>query len=519
MKKVSRPTLPPLGLFCLFLNIGLTEASKSSASAPDRGAGMFHRLSREHGPDKAKYDLTDIGKLLIDIKTDGPRMSESISELNAAALEGEIIAGLDMDVAQCRKSIQEGLVSNNLTDQAISLMAQAKYVEAEQKSIASAGKNVSQSMEAAVFDYRLAASACFFRKEYRSMMDHCHAALKIAPQERAPLLWGTLQIDLGDAMRLLARTEKVTGDELWIQASRAYEAAAEINAREISPKEWAIIQRKLSRTLSERAENSQNSQRGNLLAQAVTAAQGALEVFNLDEFPDDYANTHFNLGNIYLIQANGLNRSARDEKNALIDKGIGSFRSALAAVRFSDYPSRWASLHQNLAIALMRRATGQQGGDGIKSIYQAIEANSEAHKFYTREDRPHSWAEVHHNLGLAFRMMATGQPKDRAVPLLQGAMQHYRDALEIYTREAFPQDWATTQVAAGRGFEDLAMQMEDTERTDLLKEAEKSYESALEIWTSSDQPDSYREALGRLEKVREKLKATLKTNRQALCQP
>lgn len=474
---------------------------------------MFHILSREPAPNKAQWDLTHIGKLLIGIKTNGPRMSESISELNAAALESEIISGLDMDAAQCRKSIQEGMVSNSLTDQAISLLAQAKWVEAEEKALTSAGKNASQSMEAAVFDYRLAASACFFRKEYRSMMDHCHAALKIAPQESAPLLWGTLQIDLGDAIRSLARIEKDFGDELLIQAGRAYEAAVQVNTRETRPRQWALIQSKICRALVERAKKSQDTQRRVLLTQAVTTAQLALEVFHLDEFPDDYANTHFILGNVYLDQANGLPRSAREERNALIDQGIASFRSALEAVRFDNFPSRWASLHQNLAIALMRRATGQQWPEGAKSIYGAMEAYHEAHKFYTREDRPRSWAEVHHNLGLAFRMMATGQPKDRAVPLLQGGMQHYRDALEIYTREAFPQDWATTQDAAGRGFEDLAMQMEDSERTDLLKEAEKSHESALEIWTSSDHPDSYREVQGRLEKVREKLKATLKNNR------
>ena len=169
--------------------------------------GLFNVISRGQKPDGPRTAIIDIGRLLLGIKTNGPRMSESVSELNAGALERELMAALGLDAAQCRKIIQEGLVSNSLTDQAVSLLAQAKYVEAEQKALVSTDKNASQSVEAAVFDYRLAASACFFRKEYRSMMDHCHAALKIAPRECSPLLWGTLQSDPGDALRLLRMPE------------------------------------------------------------------------------------------------------------------------------------------------------------------------------------------------------------------------------------------------------------------------------------------------------------------------
>lgn len=170
------------------------------------------------------------------------------------------------------------------------------------------------------------------------------------------------------------------------------------------------------------------------LRDAVARYRAALDVYNREEAPIDWAIVQRNLG---------LCRQAlaeRDSDTEHLQVAIESFRHALGVISQDGFPRLWAAIQYRLGQALYRLdLKSDEGGDMIK---EAMNAYQSALHVFTRAEAPLRWAEIMNSLAQALQMLGG---EARNPDALQKAVDACNAALEVRTREQMPLPWAATQ--------------------------------------------------------------------------
>jgi tetratricopeptide (TPR) repeat protein len=113
-------------------------------------------------------------------------------------------------------------------------------------------------------------------------------ALTVLTRERVPLDWAMTQNNLGTALAVLGER----GDDAALrEAVTAYREALEVRTRERVPLQWAMTQANLANALAGQAERSGDC---SLIAEAISALDGAIEEFALREAPFNLAKARLN---------------------------------------------------------------------------------------------------------------------------------------------------------------------------------------------------------------------------------
>ncbi len=185
-------------------------------------------------------------------------------------------------------------------------------------------------------------------------------------------------------------------------------------------------------TIGDRAEN---------LTKAINCYEAALTVRTEKDFPQNWALTKNNLGNVYLFLPGG-------DRAENLTKAINCYEEALTVRTEKDFRQDWAMTKNNLGLAY----GNLPGGDRAENLTKAINCYEAAFTVRTEKDFPQDWAMTKNNLGAAYADLPGG---DRAENLTK-AINCYEEALTVRTEKGFPQGWAATQNNLGEAYQKQA---------------------------------------------------------------
>ena len=159
--------------------------------------------------------------------------------------------------------------------------------------------------------------------------------IALAQQPLVRLLDGSVWIgESGGSCTITARLE---------EAIAAYQAALQEVTREHAPLMWASIQCNLGAVLVSLGERKKETAR---LEEAVVAYQAALQEYIRELMPFEWARTQNNLG----IALASL--GARENGTARLEEAVTALRAAQQELTRERVPLEWASIQSNLGTVL-----------------------------------------------------------------------------------------------------------------------------------------------------------------------
>jgi tetratricopeptide (TPR) repeat protein len=162
----------------------------------------------------------------------------------------------------------------------------------------------------------------------------------------------------------------------------------------------------------------------------------------------------------------------RESGTERLEEALRALRAALEEYNQDRVPLEWAMTQNNLSNAL--RMLGERE-NGMARLAEAVRACRAALEERTRNRVPLLWAMTQGNLGNA--LLKLGARGDGTTRLVE-AVRAYRAALEEQTRDRVPLDWALTQNNLGAALATLGEREGGTAR---LKKAVRAFRAALEV--------------------------------------
>ncbi|MFK0732095.1 MAG: hypothetical protein ACIWVG_13200, partial [Gloeotrichia echinulata HAB0833] len=120
--------------------------------------------------------------------------------------------------------------------------------------------------------------------------------------------------------------------------------------------------------------------RANNMEIAITCYETSMQVFTREAFPEDWAKTQLNLGNIYRERIKG-------DKADNIESAISYCQAALQVLTRQSFPQYWAMTQMSLGLAYRERIKG----DIADNIESAISYCNTSLQVLTRQDFPQYW--------------------------------------------------------------------------------------------------------------------------------
>ncbi|NJN11041.1 MAG: tetratricopeptide repeat protein [Richelia sp. RM1_1_1] len=167
---------------------------------------------------------------------------------------------------------------------------------------------------------------------------------------------------------------------------------------------------------------------------AIACYETIMQVFTREAFPQDWATTQLNLGNVYRERIKG-------DKTENIENAIFCYQAAFQVLIRQSSPQEWAMTQMGLGGAYSERIKENIS----ENIETAISCYQVALQVLTRQSSPQEWAKAHMNLGAAY---VSRIEKDKAENI-ENAISCLQTALQIFTRQYFPRQWAMMQMNLG----------------------------------------------------------------------
>ncbi len=303
---------------------------------------------------------------------------------------------------------------------------------------------------------------------------------------------------LGEA-DALSNLGRFTGDrDLLEDAITAYEDALELVSRRKKPLDWAEATNNLAGVHVDVANLEENDES---LQTALKLYQQALKRRPRKKEPVLWGKSQNNIGATYLQLA------YREEGTRSLKSALKAFRQALKVFTPENEPAFHAAVHTNMGDAL--RTLGLRGR-GTKEFESAVISLKTALEYQSIDNDPYTWSITQTNLGNTYLFL--GERKgDREI--LELALEAYDQALSFQTRELMPFEWANVQSNLGNANRSLGVMIEDLS---VLKSAIEAFEASLEERTFDRSPRNWAATklelgktyleIGRLEGSRETVK-------------
>lgn len=191
--------------------IPVIDYQSSPMACAQETTSRWHPIITGHGtpaPSASnRLSLEVLHGALAEIRMEGPRYREKLTELSGPDLEKEVAANLGVDPDMVSNTIAEGLVSSSLIDQSIAHFAQASYDMAETKALEAVKQAESITPVTAAAAYLRAGDACIFKKDSPAAIIHYRAALALAIPESPVRLKVTLLSHLSRALQAISAKE------------------------------------------------------------------------------------------------------------------------------------------------------------------------------------------------------------------------------------------------------------------------------------------------------------------------
>lgn len=213
---------------------------------------------------------------------------------------------------------------------------------------------------------------------------------------------------------------------------------------------------------------------------SIKAYKRALNFYNLENYPTEFANINDDLGSIY-SQIFCLNKD-----KSYCFKTIKHIEQALKVRTKKNFPSFYSRLQNNIGMAYSNLFA--HGDDNKKKEYfdKSLESYNLALGIRKRNSYLIEYANTQRNLGDLFYNYGCqfGDEKD-----YKTACSHYENALEIKTISKFPEEYGRLNISLGRSYGGIAHTSKSNVEDNYHKEI-KCLEEALKIF-SMEMPSEY----------------------------
>ncbi|NER98006.1 MAG: CHAT domain-containing protein [Symploca sp. SIO1B1] len=238
------------------------------------------------------------------------------------------------------------------------------------------------------------------------------AALEVIPREISLEAYAFVQFILGPCYHKRIKGDPASNLEA---AIKCYHKASECFSKQNNLYLWAVNLMHLGNAYQERlwGEGVENKEL------AIKAYHEALEEPEFKtKYPEMWAMAQMNLGNAYRDRTNNI--STWEDKNKNIEDAIICYKNALNIFNREAFPGEWAMIQTNLAVARMQQPQSVNT-DTVESpitVYQEL-----LQRIFTREAFPEQWGITQTNLGIAYRNEKNWQP---AINCFQNALQIFK---------------------------------------------------------------------------------------------
>lgn len=171
-------------------------------------------------------------------------------------------------------------------------------------------------------------------------------------------------------------------------------------SRELFPHRWASVHSELATAFRYRAGVDTVAN----LREVVRCAEAALEVFDIEEYPEDYAITQSQRGNA-LVELKNVVTGA-------LDQSIEASRETLRVFNRESYPDSWAREASNLATILIERGSEDDLRGAAKVLEEIVQSVAG-----TISSQTLALAQMH--LGLVLSRLS--DRKEEAIAILRAA--------------------------------------------------------------------------------------------------
>ncbi len=301
-------------------------------------------------------------------------------------------------------------------------------------------------------------------------------ALVLEPRGTAPLLWASIQMDLGQVRTDLWERGR-DNTQMLEQAAGHFRTALEELGEDQTPALWAAAELGLARTLRAGAIRDGDGAE-NALAESRAAADAALRVCRRDAYPVCWASANHSRAVALYLQ--GARADDQTSLFSLFRQSMDAFGEAFEEKRLDMSPVDWAGTYASRADMLKKFADNSAAGIRVIYMAEAVRAYRQALDVINVRDLPALWGTFHSSIASILTEMGyTDDRADKATGYRQEAMRHRRAALEGVSRQSDPLLWVERKVAVAAA-ERLVAVNESPVNAGLLEQAIAGLREAIE---------------------------------------
>ena len=297
------------------------------------------------------------------------------------------------------------------------------------------------------------------------------AALSVTDREQMPLIWGAAQNNLGNVYQALGRrsSDRNIGAGLHLQAVVSFSLAMQELTREKLPLQWATTQNNIANAYQSLAfRQNDPAQAADYLRKSAEAQRAALGEMTRERTPLMWATVQLNLGRTLMTSAQTAATPA--DAGALLAEAVAALRGALEVLPRETSSDQWAAAQVTLGQALQFVAHASVDPTARAEALAAAETAQRAAFDVYGQGRPVELSSVRHDLGQTLMMQGEADAGRYAL-----AEEIYRAEQALRSRTADPLGWARAEAGIGEALR--ARGTADRDRA-LLQEARRRTQSA-----------------------------------------
>lgn len=238
----------------------------------------------------------------------------------------------------------------------------------------------------------------------------------------------SLHIQRGDSFNMQLRTaDEQLRDSIGAAAQEAYLAALVDLPREREPMRWATAQSNLGQLAIHAAHRGTDEERKERYEEGIRRYRLALEVFQRDHFPTDWARSMDQIGVALQWLGNLVVREDRTLAMERFAEAIAAQEQARAIRSMEHDPTGWANATSNIARVCYTMATHLQGEEREAAIDRSLELDRESLRVYQPETHGRDWIRANlamsESLLLANRQELADERIDEAIRRLEAIVE------------------------------------------------------------------------------------------------
>lgn len=296
--------------------------------------------------------------------------------------------------------------------------------------------------------------------------------------------WATAQLNLGRALLAVAATE--TGTDSLMRAGQALEKGLYETDRAAAPLLWGALQNNLGNAFQLLGlRTPDHNIAGARHLQAVVAFRNALGELTRERVPLQWAIVQTNLANA--LQALGRRELGQQAALRHFADAAAAQRAATEEITRERSAFQWGIITLNLALTYEAMAGRETDAPAARAHrLEAVAALRLAAEEVTATNGPVQHAQIMSGLGRNLHLAALAEPDAAtAIARLEEAAAAHQAAVAAIGQATAPLQWASSQHERAETLLELGVRMAEPRRVD---EAEAAFAAALTIRTRQAQP-------------------------------